>query len=82
MSQIKKAWITTDNKGNYTLCIRQNHGKPFSTFTIEVPPIEPINGRKISLTEARDLEIQENHLTIAILDHDDLVKLKEALNGF
>lgn len=78
---IKKAWLTDMGHELFMLSIRQHpndlemvHNKT------ELPPNEPIDGKRIGIDEAREKGLVELHHGLGVFSIDDLVKLRAAID--
>lgn len=79
---MKKAWVSpmTSGKSN-ALSIRLQRGENIITTKIEVPPVEEILGRRLSLDEAVALGVEEREYILGPLSTEDLITLRDAIDS-
>ena len=80
---IKKTWLTNSGRDLYMLSIREyctDHEFQLTFHSYDLPPTELIDGKRLNIEEARDLELVEPHHQLGLLTEEDLVKLRDAIN--
>lgn len=78
---IKSAWLTkVSSRDLYSLSIRQEPGThAMGHNQSDFPPNEKINGKQLSIDEAKELGLTERHHVLGILSIEDLEKLYRAI---
>lgn len=78
---VKKVWFTQHGETDmFVMSVRidPKSRKPVVS-EYEFPPIEPIDGKRLNIDEAKSLGLTERHISISAFTQDDLYKLKEAV---
>lgn len=82
MSDMKKIWITPtgDRSDLFALSFRQEPNTiPIHVRTQELPPTEPINGKKLNFQEAMNLRLIEHVHVVTYLTRGDLHNLRDRI---
>ncbi len=79
---IKKLWITqVGNCDSFTVSIR--FSKPeegLNVMTQSFPPVEPIDGKRLSIIEAIEQNKVESHMTLYGWTEEELFRLRQAID--
>lgn len=81
----KKFWIAPGHNNDHgIICVRAATSKEVTgvpQLVVNETVLPPL-GHKISLDEAREKRLQQDHFTIGTMAVEDLMQLKEAIDKF